>query len=122
MNLVAYMASPTKTCCPIHAEAAALSKAIQTVKSMGIARCTFFSDNQTLVQTCMALQPPVEADWRAYREMYEIWLMLKENDYNCLHVNRSQNSVADHLAKAGSEMLRVKWDLHIQLFLRVISD
>ena len=75
------------------------------VRGQGILSCTFFTDNQSLAIACSALHPPLEADWRAYKEINEIWNLLYENDYECKHINRSQNVMADYLSKVGSTLV-----------------
>ena len=101
-ELKGYRAAPSYVCCPIQAEAVALRDAILFVKEQGILSCTFYTDNEYLVVTCSTVQPPLEADWRAYKEINEIWCLLRDNDYDCKHFPRSQNVMADNLAKIGS--------------------
>ncbi|XP_078168497.1 uncharacterized protein LOC144562998 [Carex rostrata] len=97
--LKGYRAAPSVVCSPMQAEAVALREAIHFVKSLNLPSCIFLTDNQDLAKVCMELHPPVDADWRAYREINEVWRLLKEFDYECRHIPRSQNCVADHLAK-----------------------
>ena len=91
-------------CCAIQAEVVALREAIDFVKGRGISSCTFYTDNESLARDCTDLQPPLNADWRAFRDMYEIWKSLKECNFVYRHISRSQNSMTDHLAKAGREL------------------
>ncbi|XP_078175199.1 uncharacterized protein LOC144568705 [Carex rostrata] len=102
--LKGYRAAPCTVCCPLQAEVVALKEAILFVKGLGLQSCSFFTDNQILAQTSMAQQPPLDADWRAYKEIQEIWGLLKENDFECLHIGRSHNGLADYLAKGGSTL------------------
>ena len=67
-----FKAAGSSVSCPIHAEAVALREAIQYVKEAGIESCTFYTDNQTLALQCTELQPPLNSDWRAFKDMYEI--------------------------------------------------
>lgn len=101
-QLMGYRAAPSRVCSPIQAEAVALREAISFVKNLGLQPCSFYTDNQELALVCSSLDPPLEADWRAYREINEIWSLLKENEFDCRFIPRSQNSMADELAKLGS--------------------
>lgn len=104
-ELKGYRAAPSIVCSPIQAEAVALREALQFVKSQGLQTCTFYTDNQVLANVCSDIHPPLEADWTAYREINEIWRLLKENEFDCRHIPRSQNALADHLAKEGSSLI-----------------
>ncbi|XP_078175174.1 uncharacterized protein LOC144568677 [Carex rostrata] len=93
-----------EACCAFQTEAVALLEAIKYVKGSGLSECTFYSDNKALVELVTSLQPPTEADWRAYKECYESWKLIKQNSsLKCSHILRSQNDVADCLAKKGRE-------------------
>ena len=100
-NLVCYRAAPSRVCCPLQAEAVALREAILFVKGKGLQSCTFLTDSQTLAQVCSSPQPPLDADWRAYKEINDIWCLLQDNDYICSYISRSQLVMADYLAKGG---------------------
>lgn len=100
--LVAYRSASVRACCAIQAEAQALKEAIRYVQEQNIDTCMFYTDCQSLVKWCTALQPPLEADWRAYREAYEIWALLTETRYGCRYRSRSMQAEADILAKQGS--------------------
>lgn len=100
--LTVYVSAYTRACCPILAEARALLEAVKYVVSMGIEECTFYSDCQSLVQWCLDIGPPTQADWKIYRECLEIWRILKANgNYYCRFVPRCQNDMADQLARRG---------------------
>ncbi|KAF3332549.1 Reverse transcriptase-like protein [Carex littledalei] len=86
----------------MQAEVVALRDAVLFVKGLGILSCTFYTDNQSLANLCSALHPPLDAEWRAYKEINDVWGLIKENKFECRHVNRSQNVMADYLAKVGS--------------------
>lgn len=48
------------------------------------------------------LQPLSEVDWRAAKEIFEAWRLLKSNiQMECFHVPRSHNELADRLANMG---------------------
>lgn len=94
----------SKACCPIQAEALALLEAVRYVASAGISGCKFYTDNEQLSNLCMALQPPMQADWRAFKEIMEIWRVFKQNKhYSCQFFPRRHNELADQLAKNGSK-------------------
>lgn len=50
----------------------------------------------------MALQPPIDVDWKAQKEALQIWFILKRSKgLQVSHVPRCQTDLADLLAKAG---------------------
>lgn len=101
-NLLQYGASLTKVCNPLQAEAGALLEAVKQVVSFGLHSCTFFSDSLTLVQAISQYQPPLEVDWKAYKEVHQIWLAAQRNrGWVFCHIGRDLNDVADKLAKLG---------------------
>ena len=53
--LKGYRAAPCKSCCPLQAEAMALKEAVLFVISLGIQSCVFFTDNQSLENSCSSL-------------------------------------------------------------------
>ena len=53
------------------------------------------------MKICTDLYPPVDAYWRAYREIHEVSGMLKDE---CLQISRSQIYTADPLANAGRRL------------------
>lgn len=86
-------------CSPMQTEAVALKEAIHLVKSFNLPSCIFYTDNQELSKVCMELHPPIDANWRAYREINDIWRLLKDYEYEWRHILRSQNCVTDHLTE-----------------------
>lgn len=78
-----------------------------------------FIQNQSLANYCSAMQPPLEANWRAYREINDTWGLLKENAFECRYISRSQNGMADYLVKLGSSLENGFTDTHI-LFSSII--
>ena len=109
-QLMAYRSARRTICSPLQAEAVALLEAIRYAIFKGWNQCLFCTDSQLLASETMALKPPLEVDWRAFREINEIWASLKRNSgYICLYVPRCQNDLADKLAKQG----RIQgWDTH----------
>lgn len=100
--LMAYRFERTVACCAIQAEACALLNAINFAIERGVEKCCFLSDCKTLVEACNSMQPPIDSDWRAHRETYEIWRKLKSNsNFECCHIGRCHTEVADTLAKKG---------------------
>lgn len=86
-----------------------LKESIVLARNHRIISCSFFSDCLNLVMICSSFQPPIDADWHAFDEILEIWRMLQENkSYVCIHVQRSQNDLADDLTKNGRTN---GWDL-----------
>lgn len=50
----------------------------------------------------MEFNPPTDVDWRAHKEIFDIWKKVKCNKgFNCVHITREQNTLADELAKRG---------------------
>ncbi|XP_078150218.1 uncharacterized protein LOC144545526 [Carex rostrata] len=89
-------------CCAVQAEAIAMLKAIDFVKATKQARCTFLIDCSVVAKIASQLQRPQEEDWRASRELHEIWRAFKQNSrFSCQHIPRDQNDLADILAKKG---------------------
>lgn len=100
--MVTYGSARTEVSGPYQAEAWALREAIWAALRLGIESCTFYSDNETLVTTCTSIGPPIEAEWLAYKEVFDIWKLIKGNRlYQCAYISRENNSMADHLAKKG---------------------
>lgn len=66
--------------------------AIRFVNAEGLYTCRFLTDCKALADACTSLQPPMEVDWRAQKEI-QVSL--------CCHVGRNHNEVADDLAKRG---------------------
>ncbi|XP_078152638.1 uncharacterized protein LOC144547828 [Carex rostrata] len=103
-TLVAAKSKGVRACCPIQAEAQALLDAIQFVSAEGIDQCVFRSDCEVLVNLCSSLQPPIQTDWRAFKEVQEIWERLKRNQrYSCEFLARCHNELADLLARKGTK-------------------
>ena len=101
-ELILYKSKAVRGCSPLQTEAMALKESIVLAINHGIESCSFFSDCLTLVQVVSSPQPPMDADWRAFDEILEIWKLLQENKlYLCVHVLRCQNNLADDLAKKG---------------------
>lgn len=75
--LLKYGASPNKACSLLQAEAGALMEAVEQVTSLGLHSCTFFSDSMTLVQAVSQYQPPIDVDWKAYKEVHQLWTSAK---------------------------------------------
>lgn len=69
-RLISYEARPILACSPLHAEAWALKEAVAAVKGMGIQTCVFLSDCKELVEALMQFDPPMDVDWKAFREVY----------------------------------------------------
>lgn len=58
-----------------------------------------YTDNATLASAVSLLQPPMEVDWRASREILDLWRLFKCNiGFDCKHISRSHNEMADYLA------------------------
>lgn len=55
-----------------------------------------------IAKVATQLQPPQDEDWRAAKELLEIWRMFKQNaQFTCQQIPRSQNGLADRLANKG---------------------
>ncbi|KAF3330012.1 hypothetical protein FCM35_KLT05343 [Carex littledalei] len=75
--LIAYCSERVTAYCAIQAEACALQWVIDYAIKNGLYNCHFLSDCQVLVNACTTQQPPVDVDWKAHKEMYDIWRKLK---------------------------------------------
>lgn len=119
IELKAYSSIGIRSCCPMQSEAAALKEAVTFVQSHNISGCKFLSDCKELVDLCQQTSPPLQADWRIFHEVLEVWHQFKSRpDYSCFYVPRSQNTLADFLAKQG----RVnRWSLQGYTF-PILSD
>lgn len=101
-ELVIYRSARALGCSPITIEAIALREAISLVLSRGIHECTFLSDCLLLVKAVNSTTPPSNVDWRAFSVIMQVWNLFKHNpDFDCYHIDRSQNALADSLAKKG---------------------
>ena len=100
--MLEYRSADVRACCPTQAEAIALVQAMEKVASMNINSCMFYTDCQMLATSCTSLRPPMEADWRAFKEFYKAWELFKiYKDFNCTFIQRENNMIADSLAKLG---------------------
>jgi ribonuclease HI len=70
--------SGVKASCAAQAEAIALLQALHYAIDNGIKSCKFFTDSQTLSETVRAWKPPLLVDWRTFKEVFEIWKLLKK--------------------------------------------
>lgn len=103
--LVAYKSERVLACCPLQAEAIALVQGLNYAISIGLSECAFITDNQTLAEACSNLNPPLEVDWRAHREIFDVWKKIRCNrGFTCSYEGRSNNGMADYLAKRGRKI------------------
>lgn len=101
-ELLGYFSSKVQVCSSLQAEASALKVAIDAVQKMEIQSCLFKTDSEILAKACLNQMPPTDVDWRAFSEVFYCWKVFKARpDYSCMHVERSQNDLADYLAKRG---------------------
>lgn len=101
-------------CCLIQAEAVAMFEVVKLVRNLGAAECSFETDNQTIAEVLMKNLPLMQIDWRAFREVFEVWKWFKEmKGFRCKYVPRSRNTVADDLEKRGN---KEKWDVSLFTF------
>lgn len=107
-TLLAYKSTGVRACTPIQVEAMALKVALCYVQQQGLIGCKFLTDNKNLADICQSNSCPMQADWSAYSEIFEVWKTFRaRRDFSCCHVARSQIPLADYLAKKG----RVeRWD------------
>lgn len=104
-ELLVYKTARTQVCCALQAEAVALWEALQYAEQEGIGTCTFITDCQVLAQACTDTRPPLEVDWRAHKEIYNIWRKLKQClGFSCIFMGRGHNDLADSLARKGRQM------------------
>lgn len=104
-SLVTYEARGVSSCCAIQAEAQALLTAMQTAVKKGMLSTVFYTDCQELAKACNSINPPLHSDWRAFHETFEAWRVLRKNtSFQISHISRSQNDLADKLAKHGRMM------------------
>lgn len=98
-RLLAYGVQQSSAACPLQAEAKGLLESVKYVMGTGLAQCTFYTDNATLASAVSLLQLPTEVDWRASREILDLWRLFKCNiGFDCKHISRSHNEMADYLA------------------------
>ncbi|KAF3320804.1 hypothetical protein FCM35_KLT14938 [Carex littledalei] len=91
----AYKAAGVVACSPIHAEARAMREAIRYIAEMNYYPCTFYTDSQKIATLSMQHQPPLMADWTVFKEIYEIWDIMKRNTYfHCVYLPREQIELA----------------------------
>ncbi|XP_078175152.1 uncharacterized protein LOC144568653 [Carex rostrata] len=103
--LRAYKMERVTACCPLQAEAIALLQGVEYAISIGLSDCSFIIDNSTLAIACSDLNPPLEVDWRAHREIFDVWKKMRSNrGFTVLHESRENNGIADSLAKRGRRM------------------
>lgn len=107
-ELVVYRSAKVLAACPLQAEAMAVNEAIKHATSLGITSCNFLTDNLYISQACSKVQPPMDSEWKAFREVFEVWKTLKDKtEFTCMHVVRSLNDEADNLARMGRKQ---GWD------------
>lgn len=105
-ELIAYRAEGILARSPLHAEATALLKAARFVGAKGISDCVFYTDSEMLANICAQLGPPINVEWRAADEAYQLWEIMKRNEgFKCLKIDRSLNEEADYLAKKERELV-----------------
>lgn len=101
-ELLRYRSAKAAGCCPLAVEALALQAAIGMVKDLGIQECTFYSDCKSLVDLVSQRHPPTDTDWRAYVHVLKAWEEFQANEmFECFHIDRAENGIADGLAKKG---------------------
>jgi ribonuclease HI len=76
-QIIFYTSRGVKANCAMHAAAIALLTALEELENNGIECWTIKSDCLKLVNMVDALNPPLEVDWRAFKEVYEAWRKLK---------------------------------------------
>lgn len=108
-ELIFYKSVKARACCPVQSEAMALKMALELVIQRGITSCCFLSDSKGLVELVSESSPPLNADWRAFPQVFSVWTSLQASaSLSCQHIPRSENALSDGLAKLG----RVQgWDL-----------
>lgn len=68
-SMKAYGVNHGTAACPLQAEARALLEAVRYVTENVQENCVFCTDNAMLANAVSRLQPPIEVDWRAAREI-----------------------------------------------------
>lgn len=95
-------------------KALALEEAVRYALQIGITDCVFETDNKSIAEAIMAMKPPLQVDWRAFKQVFKVWKWFRGNQgLKCDHISRSHNEVADCLAKRGTHE---KWDLETHTF------
>ncbi|XP_078174439.1 uncharacterized protein LOC144568085 [Carex rostrata] len=99
-ELEVYRAEGVLSSSAIQSEAKALLAAILYAEQHNLMPIIFYSDCQELVRECKGMGPPVNADWRAYQEIFQSWVAIRRNrNFEISYVSRSHNELADSLAK-----------------------
>lgn len=100
--LIAYWSKSIRACCPLLSEALALKEGILEALKYGLTGCMFLTDSKELAGLVAQLSPPLQADWKVFKEVQEIWRLLQDNkEFRCHSVPRSHIEMADYLAKKG---------------------
>ena len=101
-ELLMHLSKKVRACSPLQTEAIALLEATKEVQGRGIQSCLFLSDCKSLVDLLSKFDPPLEADWRAFEEIHQLWLFFRSNvTFHCQYQQRNGNRLADYLAKLG---------------------
>lgn len=101
----AYKMERVMACCPLQAEAIALLQGVNYAISIGLSECSFITDSSTLAAACSNLSPPLEVDWRAHKEIFDVWKKMRCNGgLTVSYESRESNGFADSLAKRGRRM------------------
>lgn len=101
-DLLMHLSKKVRACSPLQAEAIAFIEATKEVQRRGIQSCLFLSDCKSLVDLVSKFDPPLEADWRAFEEIHQLWLFFRSNaTFHCQYQQQNGNRLADYFAKSG---------------------
>ncbi|KAJ4812794.1 Ribonuclease H-like superfamily protein [Rhynchospora pubera] len=98
--LVQYELRVTAASSPFHSEVLALSMAVQMILSNNINDCCFLTDCKELFDVLNGLSGVTSVEWRAYDDTLQLLdVMTATPGFNCAHINRDDNHLADSFAK-----------------------
>lgn len=99
-KLVLHKSRAVRACCPLQSEALALREGIQVASRIGLTECSFCTDCKELCELVNQKHPPLDADWRVFKEVQDIWMIMQDNQgYKCSLMQRSQLQMVDFLEK-----------------------
>lgn len=107
-ELLLHKSKAVQSISPLQSEALALWEGILEIQKLGVSNCSFLTDSKHLADLISQLHPPIDAEWKAFNVIQQIWLKLKQNGgYECQFIQREGNDIANFLAR--KERLQ-KWN------------
>ncbi|KAJ3687164.1 hypothetical protein LUZ61_016328 [Rhynchospora tenuis] len=101
--LIQYGCFPLLSVSPIHSEILAFKAAVMAVISHNLISCTFFTDCAQLSSIMQGVTSIESVDWRCFYDLLDLKSAFQFQGFNCKHVRRDINGLADSLAKYARE-------------------